>query len=436
LLGPRLVSVIAGLASVCLLYRLGRQLSGVRAGILAALFYALLPFGVLFDRLAYTDALVNLCGIAITVVSLETFAGKWKGVFGVIATGMLLGLGYFLKSTFALFAGVPVLVAILFCRDTYRTIAVRLAGVYLISLILPAISYMNVPEAPNFEVNNLLFHHTSFFPPLALLLKHPFMNVAQNSALVLEYFHSYVTIPLAVAALLSAAYLLYRKRREGIFLVLILFAPMIFEVIALWFIHSRYLFPLVWPLVLLPSLAIADLKPRAGSLAAAALVIPLALASGRLVHDPRAQLHSVEVDEFLSSGPYSGYGVREAINYLKQQTAVGPFILLTDPVFGTPGDAFHAYLNQWHGIQAYDAWWLQMPDRSILPLAPTEVMKSQYERVSAGVVDFPSLTRVYYVTDTNYNKPADIANRQPGARLQARFMKRNGVDSIDVYRLR
>lgn len=436
LLGPRLVSVIAGVGGVCLLFRLGRQLAGVRAGIIAALLYALMPFGVLFDRLAYTDALVNLCGIAITVVSLECFAGRWQGLSGVVLTGMLLGAGFSVKSTFALFAWVPLLVALMFRRGSFRKTAIRLLEIYLIASILPAISFMNVPEAPNFEVNNLLFHHTSFFPPAGFLAAHPFLNAAQNSRLVMEYARCYVTIPLAIGALLSALYLLRRRRRVGLLLLLILLAPLAFEVIALWFVHSRYVFPLAWPLAVLPALAIADLKPGWATLATVGLAIPAVLASAVILRDPIAQLHPVDVDEFLSSGPYSGYGIREAVAYLKTQTVSGPFTLLTDPAFGTPADAFHAYLNLWHGIHVYDAWWLQMPDRPILPRTPTEVMKSQYERVSAGLVDFPSLTRVYYATDTNYNMPAEVAKREPGARPEARFMKRNGIDSIDVYRLR
>src|SRR5262245_27039640 len=47
LMGPRLVSVAAGLLSVYLLFRMGRRLSGVTAGLLAASFYAVLPFAVL-----------------------------------------------------------------------------------------------------------------------------------------------------------------------------------------------------------------------------------------------------------------------------------------------------------------------------------------------------------------------------------------------------
>jgi hypothetical protein len=69
------------------------------------------------------------------------------------------------------------------------------------------------------------------------------------------------------------------------------------------------------------------------------------------------------------------------------------------------------------------------------PTVPTEVMKSQYERIADGVVDFPHLKDAFYVTDTNYMKAKDVQGREPNARLVRRFVKPNGVDSIDVYRL-
>src|SRR5215472_2325773 len=103
LFGPRLVSACAGIGSVLLLFRLGRRLAGARAGLLAALFYAALPFGVLYDRLGYTDALVNLSGIAITVVSVEYFSRTALSLRGTLLLGALLGIGFSIKSTFTLF---------------------------------------------------------------------------------------------------------------------------------------------------------------------------------------------------------------------------------------------------------------------------------------------------------------------------------------------
>ena len=169
----------------------------------------------------------------------------------------------------------------------------------------------------------------------------------------------------------------------------------------------------------------------------AGLAVSLGFGTAVLLHSPRDQLHRVDADEFLSSGPFSGYGIAEAVEYLRQDAMRGPFTVLTDPIWGTPADAIYPYLNHRWGIRVYDAWWAQLSDREpLLPPGGREVMKSQYERIADGLVDFSGLRRVVYITDTNYQKPADVLRRQPDAHLIAQFPKRNGSDSIDVYQLR
>src|SRR5215471_870126 len=63
LLGTRLVSVVAGTLSVYFLFRIGSFCAGPTAGVVTALLYSVFPFGVLYDHIAYVDALVNLFGI-------------------------------------------------------------------------------------------------------------------------------------------------------------------------------------------------------------------------------------------------------------------------------------------------------------------------------------------------------------------------------------
>jgi 4-amino-4-deoxy-L-arabinose transferase-like glycosyltransferase len=396
-----------------------------------------MPFGVLYDRLAYTDALVNVSGIAIVAASLEYYRTPRQSWRGALLIGALAGIGYSFKSTFALFLWVPLLAAFFFGDVRRCATWSRLAFLYAVALVLPAISFFNLPAAPNPGINNLLVHHTSFFVDSDYLAEHPLATLLHNGELAWEYAGCYLSIPFTAVGLLAGVVLLRRRRREVWFLNLVFLVPLLIELIALWFVHSRYLFPLAWPLAVLAAMAISELNRRTRALAALSVAIPMAIGSGVLLLHPERRLHRVEVDEFLSSGPFSGYGISEAVAYLRLQAADGrPLTVLTDAAFGLPGDAIHAYLNLWNGIRVYDAWWLQLPDHPVLPKAATQVMRSQYERIPAATVDFPALPRVYYVTDTNYNTPADVARREPSAHLEIRFPKRGGRNYIDIYRLR
>ena len=173
-------------------------------------------------------------------------------------------------------------------------------------------------------------------------------------------------------------------------------------------------------------------------LASAGLIlITLAVHAAGFLTQPSGWMQAHDAEEHFGSGPFSGVGVLPAVRFLETRASAGGYILLTDPILGPPADAMYPYLNRRHGIRVYDAWWTQLYDSyPILPSEPKLVVKSQYERVPAGVVDFPNARRVFYVTATNYNTPAQVLARQPSARLVARFPRPNGKEFVDVYQLR
>jgi 4-amino-4-deoxy-L-arabinose transferase-like glycosyltransferase len=441
LLGARSVSVVAGAVATALLFDLGRRLAGTFAGLAAALFYALLPYGVFYDRLAYTDALVNCFGLAIAVASIRCFREGLPTRTQAAVVGALLGLGMFTKTTVAPFALVPAAAALLWQRDQPGLAGRGLVQIYAIAALLPALSYFVIPKAPNFAISDPFLHHTSFFTPLGVLSADPFVNAGRNGILLADYLHHYVTPMFAAGALASVVYLAAKREPTAALAAAAFIVPVTLQVVVLEYFPSRYVFPHMWPLTLATAVAVdrvsAGIGRAAASLATGCLAISLGVGTTALLYAPQKQLHWIDAGEFLSSGPFSGYGIREAIEYLKREAAQGPLTVLTDPTWGTPADAIYPYLNRRYGIRVYDAWWTQLSDREpLLPIGRREVMKSQYERVTDGFVDFDRLPRVVYITDTNYQTPADVHRRQPQARLMAKFPKRNGYDSVDVYQLR
>ena len=170
----------------------------------------------------------------------------------------------------------------------------------------------------------------------------------------------------------------------------------------------------------------------------AGLVIagPMLYQAQGIVREPHRFLHPADLMAYHDSGAYSGFGNREAVDYLLMEARNGAFVLLTDPIPGPPADTMFAYLNQRSGIQVYEAWWTELaPDHPILPPGPIEIMKSQYEREKAGVLDFSKLPRVFYITDSYYHSQEAVRDRQKNAQLVASFPKPMGDKSVDVYRL-
>jgi hypothetical protein len=439
LVGGRLVSLTAGLLSTVAVYAAGRKLSGELAGILAALMYSVMPYAVFYERIAYTDALVNLFGIAVVYASFVHFgpaaSGRWKSA---LLAGFVLGAGFFTKSSMVLFAFVPALACLLFDKTRWQSLGI----IYGIAAVFPFVSFISVPVAPMFATTSLVLHRQQFFVPVSVLLADPFAGARINALLLIEYLWSYLTLPVLVAAIGAFLYLAWQRSKPALLLGSVFAVPLSLQVMALEYFPSRYAFPHVWPCLVLVALAAADLIERVKTHRCIAgmtflLAGSLAVQSTGLVLIPQRYLHVDDAEQFLGSNPYAGWGVRDAVNYLRHESHKGPFVLLTDPYWGPPADAMFPYLNKQSGIEVHEAWWLQLSKSApILPQAEMAVMKSHYERVKGGELDFRAIPRVFYVTDTGYASTAEVLNRQPDARRVASFKKPNGVDSVDVYRLK
>jgi hypothetical protein len=452
LLKGRTVSVCIGLLSTLGIFAIGKRLAGEPAGLLAAGLYAIFPLALLYDRLAYAESLVNLCGIAIVLTSLQAFrkeADSWKRA---APAALALGLGLFTKQTVILFAFFPALAGIWLGRHRRRYLLSSLAFIYGAGLLSLALTWLLKPEAPTLGTHNVVLHHTGFYVQPAEFLKNPFVEASKNVALLGGYVSSYMTWSLALFALASLAHLTVKRRWEAWLVLSVSILPLLVQVFILSLMFpSRWAFPHFWPWLVVLGMAAADLwegrarqilpPSRRKAIAAAAVLLsagPVLLRSLAMLASPATRLHPDDATGFLGSSAHVGFGIREAVAFLESEAeARGPFVLLVDPIWGPPADAIITFLNHRHGIRAYEAWWTQLSGtHAILPAGSADVLRSHYERIEAGKIDFRSLPRVFYVTDTNYYTDAAVKVRQSDAQRVASFPKPDGKHAINVYRLK
>ena len=450
LLESRSLSVAAGLLSTVGVFAVGRRLAGETAGLLAAALYACFPYALLYDRIGYTESVVNLFGIAIVLTSLIAFEESGGPSRRDLVAGLTLGLGLFTKQTLFLFAFFPALAAVWLARSEPRRLIARLAIVYGIAAVPVVVSILAVPDAPTLETHDTLVHSTGFFVMPSELLANPFQVVPSNLVKLGGFVASYMTVPTVAAALASLGWLAWRGFTGAWVLASVSLVPLVAQVFVLELLYpSRYPFPHLWPWLVLLGWAGAEAWKTYGdrlpanrrhlafTLAGLVAVGPLLYRAGGVLTSPRDHLYREDGGNFLGSSGQTGFGVREAVDYLTAESRNGPFVLLTDTIWGPPADPMFAYLNEKHGIRVYEAWWTQQSSTfPILPRGRAEVLRSHYERVEWGTVDFSQLRRVFYVTDTNFYTRAAVQVRQPGAQLAATFPKPRGEHSIDVYRLK
>ena len=452
LAGARLLSVFAGLGSTVGVFAVGRLWSNEIGGLIAAFLYACFPLSLLYDRLAYTEGFVNFFGIAIVFTSLWCFSdsgGTWKRA---LAPGAALALALLTKQTLLLFGFFPLLAGVWLARKQTRNLVARLATIYACGALAMAFCAVSIPEAPTLESHDAVLHHTGFFASPKELLEDPFGAASTNVQKLGGYITTYLTWPGVIAAVAALAYLSWRKLTAVWLLVSVSVLPWLAQIFLLKLMYpTRYPYPHFWPWFVILGMAAAELwqrsEPwfgnasgrRAAAFALTAVVAgPMLYQSGGMLFATRDFLHERDIYHFMRSTGHVGWGVREAIEFLKQEARRGGgFVLLTDPVWGTPSDAMAPFLNHKHGIRVHEAWWTQLSGtHPVMPEGRVEIIKSHYQRTKMGAIDFTREPRVYYVTDTAYYLPEAVRVRQPTARLLRRFPKPENNQSIDVYRLK
>jgi hypothetical protein len=378
LLSARLVSALADVGATLVVYAIGCHLASHMAGLIGAGLYAVLPWSMIYARMAYGEGLVNLFGTLIVWTSLRAFDNESTGWWRALAAGLALGLGIFTKTTVLLFAFFPVLAGVWLGRRTWSRTAATLAVIFTIAAVFPVISIVRHPEAPTFQTGSVILHQTSFFVAPDKLLDDPLQRVRENLPKLIEYLGPYVTWTTVLAFVVSLAYLAWTRNLAG------------------WVIASVVILPLAGQMVVLT-------------------VLPTRY-----------------------SYPHVGHHVYDAVGQLRAEARTnGPFVLLTDAIWGIPADAMFAFLNGRDGIRVHEAWWIKnSPTNPIAPPGKVALIKSHYERVEGGTIDFNRTARVFYVTDSQYVGPEQVRARQPNAQRMWSFPNPERTGSLDIYRVK
>lgn len=99
----RLVSVIVGVATVYVVFIAGKRLYGRRAGLIAALILALMPYHVIVTRQVLLDGPMVFCA-TLTLLMMIRFAETERAIW-LISAGVGMGLSFLAKETSILLVG-------------------------------------------------------------------------------------------------------------------------------------------------------------------------------------------------------------------------------------------------------------------------------------------------------------------------------------------
>lgn len=131
----RLVSAIVGVLTVILVYQLGNRLYSSRAGLIAALIMALMPYHVVVTRQVLLDGPLVFC-TTLTLLLMSRFAETKRSIW-LIATGAGMGLTFLAKETGILMFGAIYAFLAISPQIRIRIWAIIVSGLVTVTLMAP-----------------------------------------------------------------------------------------------------------------------------------------------------------------------------------------------------------------------------------------------------------------------------------------------------------
>lgn len=407
LIAGRLVSVVFSLGTCLSFIIFGNVLAGKRGSFYGFLFATLMPFSVLFDRLAMPDGIV-LFGSA-TLLALTLLYIKKEPWWGGIVMGVVFAISWLTKTSVMLL--IPVLLCLYIwygiTQKKYFSLAAHLFSIVATVLVFTVPVYLH----PLYVSGYVPVVRAS---PISELLRFPWSMWASNGWAIVQW----VFFGSGLLPVIGIWFIFQCKHSIGIGM----FSGLIISIIGLAIISpslsARYIIALLPPMAAIGILGIVQIEKTWGlkishltigfllTLSMPLLISPLFFYK-LLVFSPATQS---DFGQYVR-GWTSGYGVKETVSFLKKKhKEEGNITIFLRFDSGNPEDAIRLYLGDEVGFR-------------VLTIAPD--------------VDAQTIFEKYATTGNNYfiSRGGQVLDSQLYLKEMAHFPKPLDEEFIGVYKI-
>ncbi|MFH1832956.1 MAG: glycosyltransferase family 39 protein [Candidatus Levyibacteriota bacterium] len=359
LIAGRMVSVMAGFFSMIGLFFLGREIFKNRwVGIISSFLYVILPFSLVYDRMALYDSLVGT--FAVWGLYFEILLIRKLRFDLALILGMILGGAVLTKTSgfFGIYLLPFSLLLFNFSKKDNLSKFLKWIVLAIIVVIFVYVYYSVLRLSPFFHIideKNAIFVY-----PFKDWLAHPFNYLWGNLVGLWDWFITYLTWP--IFALIIISLFFYRSYfREKLLLLVWFLAP--FFALALFgrTLYPRFIFFMVLSLLPLVALSIYHvsqlIKNRLIFVIFILLIGVFSLYSGFyiLTDFSKAPIPNADRTQYFS-GWSSGVGVKEAVAYFKDEAKKGPIYIATQGTFGLMPYSLEIYLDENTNVKITSFW--------------------------------------------------------------------------------
>jgi hypothetical protein len=359
LVAGRLVSVIAGAASMIGIWFLGNEVfKNKRIALISSMLYLISPFTLMYDKLALYDSLVatfSIWSLYLAILLIRTLRTDVALVFG-----MVLGAGMLNKtSAFLSLYMLPFTLVLFDWKKKGRTNRLLLwGGLAVIAAGLSQAIYSILRLSPLFAMIGL--KDTVFVYTLKEWLTHPFHFLVGNMHGLLDWNIHYLTWPVFLVALVPL--LFFRKNiREKLLLYVWWAAPMVALALFGKVLYPRFVLFMSMPLLILAADGIYEIITRIKSKYIVAAICTVLcfqsiITDYHLLTDPvKAAIPLSDKGQMLNDWPAGG-GAKEVVQFLRIEAEKGPLAVYTEGTFGLFPYAIEMYLVDNKNVEIHGFW--------------------------------------------------------------------------------
>ncbi len=347
LLAGRLLSVLTGFVTMIGVFVLSWRVFGPKAAYLSALFYAVTPYTVFFDRMALVDSM--LATFTVWSIYFALWLLKSQRLDLSMILGVLMGIALLVKTPAMVnLLALPLTIVGFGFKKRDRYSLLKLLGLWVVSSLIALGIYNILRLGPGFT--QLSSRNADYMFSPTELIGRPLDPFIPHLRDILSWVPGLVTWPIAAMIMLGIIFLFIKRHRLGLCIFLWLLVPVILEMTFLKTFTARYLLLAVPPLLCIAGFGASILLVcfpfkllNWGLLIF--LLLPVYIDSQIITRPQDAPLPKNERRGYLEDWT-AGYGFPQIAQFLIEQKKEGSVVLGTEGYFGTLPDGLLIYLDK------------------------------------------------------------------------------------------
>lgn len=350
LVAGRMVSVLSGFGTMLGIGTLSYLLFKKKeVAIFTSILYLIAPFSCFFDRMALADGLLSFFGIWFLVLSVLLI--NYRRLDLAMLAGITLGLGLITKSPAIFFAMMLPLTVFVSNDRTMKHWSNRIKLVVLWVIVMGfAFTIYNILRlGPEFHM--IAIRNKDYIFSISEVLSHPLNPFLGNIKSVTSWFWILLTPTLFFLGLAGIFLTVKKYTQAGSFLLICFIAPLIAQSAVAKVFTSRYILFSVPLFLIFAGVMVSEiflkLKNKILTTFFLALIFFFPLYQIVLLSfaPQQANLPRNERSGYLELWT-SGFGIKEAADYLKEAAKTQKVLVGTEGYFGTLPDGLQIYLEK------------------------------------------------------------------------------------------